>query len=174
MTAAVYPGSFDPVTLGHLDIVTRAAEIFDPLFVVVAENSAKTPFFSLEERLALLRETIPGGRIRVDSFRGPLVAWLSGHGLKTVVRGIRSASDFDHEYRMAAANRIMTPGIETVLLLAGERYFACSSGLVRELAEIGADLAPFVPPAVARAMRRKIAAGRDKQARKSPGTENGG
>lgn len=152
----VYPGSFDPVTLGHLDIIERALGIFGRLVVAVAENSGKQSLFSVPERVSMLREVVPGETVTVESFRGTLVSWLAARGLNTVIRGMRSTADFEHEYRMALANRRMMPGVETLFLFPSENHACFNSGLVRELAELGADLSPFVPAEVAGELKKKF------------------
>lgn len=155
--AVVYPGSFDPVTLGHLDLIKRALTIFDRVVVAVADNSEKKPIFSREERLGILREitrNTPG--IEIDYFSGLLVDYLKKKGIQTVLRGLRAVSDFDYEFQMVLTNRRLAPGIETVFLMPQEDYFFLSSSLIKEIAYLGADLSAFVPQAVEKKLKEKL------------------
>ncbi|MFH0795511.1 MAG: pantetheine-phosphate adenylyltransferase [Candidatus Omnitrophota bacterium] len=153
----VYPGSFDPVTLGHSDLIKRARTIFDRVVVAVADNSEKKPIFSREERLQILREItrdIPG--VEIDYFSGLLVDYLKKKGIKTILRGLRAVSDFDYEFQMVLTNRRLAPEIETVFLMPQEDYFFLSSSLIKEIAHLGADLSAFVPKAVEKALKEKL------------------
>lgn len=164
MTRALYAGSFDPVTYGHLDIVQRAAEVFDELIVCTTHNVNKRELFSLEERLELLRETIsglPGERgsrckINVDSFNGLLVDFAKAQGAQVLVRGLRAASDFDYEFEMAMMNRQLEHDIETVFFVTSPQYMFVSSSLIREIAFSGGDVGPFVPIKVKNAIMSKL------------------
>lgn len=155
--AVVFPGSFDPVTRGHLDLIGRALSVFGALTVAVADDPpGKKPLFPGPERVAMIREATAGLQgVEVDLFRGVLVDYLRARGARTVVRGLRSGSDFDWEARMALTNRKMAPEIDTVFLLPGEEWCFLSSSLVRELAGLGADVSCFVPDAVRERLKIK-------------------
>jgi len=154
---AVYPGSFDPLTNGHMDVIRRAARIFRPLVVAVLRNPQKAGLFSVEERLDLIRksvETMEG--VEVDSFGGLLVDYVKERGGSRIVRGIRALSDFEYEFQMALMNRRLAPDIETVFLMAREEYTFLSSRLVREVALLGGALDDFVPPHIARLLHERV------------------
>ena len=148
----LYPGTFDPVTNGHLDVIARAARLFDKLVVGVAVNTGKGPLFSLEERVELLRAEIAsiaqrnGMVIEVEPFDDLLVRFARQVGATMIVRGLRAVSDFDYEFQMAGMNYRMEPEIETVFLMASERHQFIASRLVKEVAYLGGDIASFVPP----------------------------
>ena len=159
----VYPGTFDPVTNGHMDIIHRAARILDKLVVAVAVNAGKGPMFDLEERLAMVREEAAslgeiGMRIEVRGFEGLLVQVAAEYGARIVIRGLRAVSDFDYEFQMASMNAKLAPDIETVCLMASDKYQFIASRLVKEIAILGGDVAPFVSPRVARLLQAKVAA----------------
>lgn len=157
MGKAVYAGTFDPVTFGHIDIVHRAAEVFDHLVVTTTDNLNKTPFFELDERLALLRTVLdnaPG--IEITPFSGLLVDFARSIGAKVLVRGLRAAADFDYEFEMGLMNRELAPEIETVFFVTRPQYMFVSSKLVREIARKGGDIGSFVPPAVQNAIISKL------------------
>ena len=157
MRRAVYPGSFDPVTYGHLDIITRASEQFDELIVGVLRNSAKTPLFSVNERVKILKEvTKKLGNVRIESFEGLSVNFVRDCGAKVIVRGLRAITDFEYELQMAQTNRIMAPDIDTMFFVTGLEYAYLSSTTVKEVASFGGDLERFVPPYVLEEIRRKI------------------
>ncbi|HVS11911.1 MAG TPA: pantetheine-phosphate adenylyltransferase [Planctomycetota bacterium] len=150
---ALFPGTFDPVTLGHLDLVRRAASLFSRVTVAVARHPEKRELLSLEQRLELLRQVLDGiPGVEVSVLDGLVVAGCRELGAGVVVRGARTAGDFEYEAQMARSNRAMAPEIETVLLASSAEHAHISSTLVRQVAEMGGDLAPFVPPAVARAL----------------------
>ncbi len=154
---AIYPGSFDPLTNGHVDIVRRAREIFDRLVVTVAVNSHKQPLFSINERLEMLREALgddPG--IEFDSFDGLLVDYARKCQIPVVVRGLRAVSDFEYEFQMASINRKLAPELKTVFMMAGEEYFYISSHLVREVATLGGPVDALVPPIVLQRLRERL------------------
>lgn len=154
---AVYAGSFDPVTLGHLDVLRRAAHLFDRVIVAVAQRPDKRPCFTVRERLELIRKAvrdIPG--VDVDSFHGLLVDFVRRRRACAVVRGLRAVMDFDYEFQMALTNRKLAAQVETVFFVPTEKYFYLSSSLVRELAIAGGPLACFVPEPVEKALRRKF------------------
>jgi pantetheine-phosphate adenylyltransferase len=156
---AVYPGVFDPITLGHLDIIRRGAALFDRLVVAVASNPGKQSLFSIEERLALVRAATKGlPRVAVDSYRGLTVAYVQRHGASVILRGLRQHSDFEYEYQLALTNRTIS-GVETVFVMADERVAFISSHLVREVAAMGGDVSRLVPRNVLVALRKKLAPG---------------
>ncbi len=152
---AVYPGMFDPITLGHLDIIERAIKLVDHLIIGVANNSAKTAMFTLDERVEMIRqETQPlsgGGRatIEVRSFTGLLMKFAEGMGAQMVVRGLRAVSDFEYEFQMVGMNQRLESEVETVFLMADPRHQAIASRLVKEVAMLGGDVSPFTTPRVA-------------------------
>ena len=157
MRRAVYPGSFDPVTYGHLDIITRASEQFDELIVGVLRNSSKTPLFSVNERVKILKEvTKKLGNVRIESFEGLSVNFVRDCGAKVIVRGLRAITDFEYELQMAQTNRIMAPDIDTMFFVTGLEYAYLSSTTVKEVASFGGDLERFVPTYVLEEIRRKI------------------
>ncbi len=158
MRRAIYPGSFDPITAGHLDVIHRAAKLFDELVVAVALNDQKHGMFTADERVALIREvTADCGNIRVASFDGLLVEFARGENAVAVVRGLRAISDFEFEFQMALMNRKLDPSIETIFLTPREEYTYLSSRIVKEIARLGGNVEAFVPPSVARALREKFA-----------------
>ncbi len=152
----VYPGSFDPVTRGHEDLIRRSLAFVDRVVVAVAVNVAKQPLFTLEERLALLRETIRLPEVEVRSFDGLLVEFARGVGASVIVRGLRAVSDFEYEFQMALMNRTLDPQIETVFLVPAFDLTYLSSSLVREVARFGGDVAQLVHPVVQQALREKF------------------
>ena len=159
MRRAIYPGSFDPITAGHLDVIHRAARLFDELIVAVAFNDQKQSMFTAEERMALIREnTARVGNIRVASFDTLLVEFARRENAAAVVRGLRAVSDFEFEFQMALMNRKLEPAIETIFLTPREEYTYLSSRIVKEIARLGGNVESFVPPSVARALREKFAA----------------
>ncbi|MDR3277364.1 MAG: pantetheine-phosphate adenylyltransferase [Oscillospiraceae bacterium] len=146
MRAAVYPGSFDPITLGHLNIIRRAAAIFDKVYVCVMINSDKRPLFTREERMELIRRaTKHYGNVEVDTSDDLIVKYVKSKGARVIVKGLRAVSDFDWESQQALANKKIEPGIETVFLTSSEKYTYLSSTVVKEMAKYGADLREFVP-----------------------------
>jgi len=157
MSRAIYPGSFDPITNGHLDVIGRALKLFDDVIVAVAHNDEKQPLFSLEERLDLLRET--AGKIdnvRVAEFEGLLVEFARAEGAGAVIRGLRAVSDFEFEFQMALMNRKLEASVETIFLMPTEEYTYLSSRIVKEIARLGGDVSAFVPACVAKALNRKF------------------
>jgi pantetheine-phosphate adenylyltransferase len=155
---ALYPGSFDPITLGHLDILERAMAIFDRVVVSVLRNPGKQPLFSVEERVELIREaTRPlDGDVAVDAFDGLTVQHAERVGAIAIVRGLRALSDFETEFQMALMNRRLAPEIHTVFLMTSAPNVFMSSALVKEVCRLGGDISGFVPPAVAEALRRRL------------------
>jgi pantetheine-phosphate adenylyltransferase len=157
VTIAVYPGSFDPITNGHLDIVRRAARIFDRVIVAVAINEEKNPLFSVAERVRLVTDAVHGLRnVAVDEFDGLLVEYAHRKRAKVVVRGLRAVSDFEFEFQLAMMNRKLDSRIETIFLMTKDEYMFISSRHVKEICRLGANVSNFVPRGVERAMRRKI------------------
>ena len=156
---AVYPGVFDPVTLGHMDIIRRGAAIFDRLIVAVATNTSKQSLFSTEERLAMVREAVGDlGGVAVDSYEGLTVEYVRRHGASVILRGLRQHSDFEYEYQLALTNRTIS-SVETLFVMADEGVAYISSHLVREVAALGGDVTALVPKGVLKALRAKLAAG---------------
>ena len=158
MKRAIYAGSFDPVTNGHLDVLSRAAQVFDEVVVAVAFNSEKRGLFTPEERVVLLQDAASAiGNVRVTQFHGLLVEFAKREGACAIVRGLRAVSDFEFEFQMALMNRRLEPALETFFLMPKEEYSYVSSRLVKEVASLGGDVSVFVPPAVAKALREKFA-----------------
>jgi pantetheine-phosphate adenylyltransferase len=158
MRRAIYPGSFDPITNGHLDVIERASKLFDEVIVAVADNVEKQPLFTLEERLALLRTTIGAhAAVRIGQFDGLLVDFAVAEKANAVIRGLRAVSDFEFEFQMALMNRKLQGTVETIFLMPKEDYTYLSSRLVKEIARLGGDVSKFVPGEVALALRRKYA-----------------
>ncbi len=154
---AVYPGTFDPITLGHEDLVRRASRLFDQLIVAVADSSAKRPFFTCDERVEMAREVLKDlGNVEVVGFSGLLMKFVQKHKARVVVRGLRAVSDFEYEFQLAGMNRGMYPDVETVFLTPGEQYMFISATIVREISILGGDVSSFVPPHVARQLAAKI------------------
>lgn len=153
---AIYPGTFDPPTNGHLYILERSLQIFDGVVVALAENVRKTPLFSIAERKQMIAEAIgPDPRIEVDSFEGLLVDYVRRRGAAVVIRGLRALADFEYEFQAAHMNRHLAPEVETIFLMTSEESFYVSSSLVKEVALMGGDVSRMVPPAIAAALGRK-------------------
>jgi pantetheine-phosphate adenylyltransferase len=153
---AVYPGSFDPVTRGHEDLIRRALRFADRLIVAVAVNPGKQPLFTLDERVALIRRVVDDPAVEVRSFDGLLAEFARVAGATLIVRGLRAISDFEYEFQMALMNRNLAPGIETVFLVPAFDLTYLSSSLVREVARFGGDVSSLVHPAVQQALKRKL------------------
>ena len=157
MKTAIYAGSFDPVTNGHIDVLERALEIFDTVIITVAMNSAKNTLFTVDERLALLRNAVAEyANVVVDHFDGLIVEYARTHGAVALVRGLRAMSDFEYEFQMALMNRKLADDIETVFLMPNEKYTYLNSSIIRELARLHTDVSDFVPPSVHEALRLRF------------------
>ncbi|HTV40197.1 MAG TPA: pantetheine-phosphate adenylyltransferase [Candidatus Sulfotelmatobacter sp.] len=158
MRTAIYPGSFDPLTNGHLDVLERASKLFDRVIVAIASNESKHPLFTMEERLALMKPAIaPIKNARADIFEGLLVEYAAKQKARAIVRGLRAVSDFEFEFQMALMNRKLDETIETIFMMPKETYTFISSRIVKEIARLGGDVSPFVPPHVGVALRKKLA-----------------
>ncbi len=154
---AVYPGTFDPITRGHEDLVRRASNLFDEMIVAVADSRGKSPFFTVEERVAMARETLaPFDNVRVEGFSGLLMDFLHKHDAKIILRGLRAVSDFEYEFQMAGMNRNLFPDVETLFLTPAEQYMFISATMVREIASLGGDVSPFVNPIVIPRLKAKV------------------
>ena len=157
-TVAVYPGSFDPITMGHLDIIHRALEIFDRVIIAVAKNPGKKPLFSLDERLQMIQASFSAGehRIEVETVDGLLVDFAYRKGAKAIVRGLRAVSDFDYEFQMALMNRRLEREVETVFLMTAFRWIYISSSIIKDAARHGGDISGLVPDHVCERLREKF------------------
>lgn len=154
---AVYPGTFDPVTFGHLDMLNRALTIFDEILIAVAENPRKSPLFSLDERIQLIREVAPPPPVvQVVGFHSLLVNFVRKNGSEVILRGVRAVSDFDYELRMALINQTLARDIETVFLMPSEKYMFITSTMIREIAGFGGELSQLVPASVEEALKKKF------------------
>ena len=156
MTTAIYPGSFDPVTNGHADLVHRALEVFDNVIVAVAHNSTKSGLFTIEERLELIEQTFGDPRVSADSFTGLLVDYADRVKSRIVLRGLRAVADFEYEFQMENMNRHLNSNIETLFMMTGPGLFYVSSSLVREVASLGGNIDDLVPPPVQDALAKKF------------------
>ncbi|HKD40769.1 MAG TPA: pantetheine-phosphate adenylyltransferase [Myxococcaceae bacterium] len=159
MPRAIYPGSFDPLTNGHLTLIQRGLEMFDGMVVAVARNPEKTPLFSIDERKQLIREACPDPRVEVDDFDGLLVDYARRKNVSVILRGLRAISDFEYEFQMANMNRKLAPKIETVFMMTGEDYFYVSAKLVREVASLGGSVKGLVPANVLAKLQIKFGKG---------------
>ncbi len=158
MRAAIYPGSFDPLTNGHLSLIQRGLQMFDKLIVAIAVNPKKTPLFSVAERRAFILEAVKNDpRVEVDDFQGLMVDYAKRRHTKVVLRGLRAVSDFEFEFHMANMNRKLDAELETVFMMTGEDYFYISSNLVREVASLGGNVEGLVPPHVLAALKARYA-----------------
>jgi len=157
MLTAVYPGTFDPITRGHEDLVRRAVRLFDHVIVAVAESRNKQPFFSIDERVAMTREVLADvPKVRVEGFSGLLIDFVAEQGAIAVLRGLRAASDFEYEFQLAGMNRNLRPDIETLFLTPSDQYMFISASMIREIAQLGGNVTPFVHPLVAQRLNEKI------------------
>ena len=155
-TTAIYPGTFDPITNGHIDLVVRASKLFDRVIVAIAINPSKEPAFTLEERVDLAKQTLAGiDNVEVCGFQGLLIDVAQQKGANVILRGLRAVSDFEYEFQLAGMNRKMQPNVETMFLTPAEQYTYISSSLVREIATLGGDVSEFVAPCVKDALLLK-------------------
>jgi pantetheine-phosphate adenylyltransferase len=169
---AIYPGSFDPVTSGHVDIICRASRIFDKVIVAVSDNFNKSPLFSTQERLRMLKQAAGrSGNVKIEAFDGLVTAFAKEKKSRIIIRGLRMISDFDYEFQMALTNRRLAPDIETLFLMASENNSFISSTLLKEAAALGADVSSFVPRFVEKPLKKRLSeriflkAGRAREAR---------
>ena len=157
MIRAVYPGTFDPLTNGHEDLVARASQLFGEVVVAVAHSPAKRPFFTLEERVGLAREILANHKnVQVLGFSGLLSEFLKNHNANVILRGLRAVSDFEYEFQMAGMNRRLLPGVETMFLTPSDKYMFISATIVREIATLGGDVGEFVHPLTSKALLGKV------------------
>ncbi len=156
----VYPGTFDPITRGHEDLVRRASTLFDEIVVAVADSRGKRPFFDVDERVAMAKEALAAfPNVRVEGFSGLLMEFLRKHDAKIILRGLRAVSDFEYEFQMAGMNRNLYPDVETLFLTPAEQYMFISATMVREIASLGGDVSPFVNPSVIPHMKARLERG---------------
>jgi pantetheine-phosphate adenylyltransferase len=156
----VYPGTFDPITRGHEDLVRRASTLFDEMIVAVADSHGKRPFFDVDERVAMAKETLAAfPNVRVEGFSGLLMEFLRKQDAKIILRGLRAVSDFEYEFQMAGMNRNLYPDVETLFLTPAEQYMFISATMVREIASLGGDVSPFVNAAVIPHMKARLERG---------------
>jgi pantetheine-phosphate adenylyltransferase len=156
---AVYPGTFDPITNGHVDILRRSLQVFDRVIVAIATNPRKAPLFTIEERVAFIRGSlpdVPAERVECDSFTGLLVDYCRATGINTIVRGLRAIADFEYEFQFAHMNRRLAPSVDTMFFMTAEENFYVSSSLVKEVATFGGDVSGFVPEVVHDALLAKL------------------
>mgnify|MGYP003382387124 CR=1 FL=1 len=156
MRRAIYPGSFDPLTNGHLDIIERSARLFDEVVVAVLVNQSKQSLFSIDERLAIIAEVAGSDRVRVDTFHGLLVHYAVEQQATAIIRGIRAVSDYEYELQMALMNRRLEPSVETIFLMSNEAYSFVSSRLVKEVASLGGAVTGMVPPLVESLLAQRL------------------
>ena len=156
-TKAIYPGTFDPMTNGHLDLAQRASRLFEQVIVAVAKHPSKTPVFTIDERIALAKEALKDlSNVKVCGFDGLLINCAKQHNAQLILRGLRAVSDFEYEFQLASMNRNMMPDLETLFLTPAEQHSFISANLVREIASLGGDVAQFVPTVVAKELRVKF------------------
>lgn len=154
---AIYPGTFDPITLGHEDLARRASRLFDRVILAVADSHAKRPFFALDERVDMARQVLKDlPNVEVAGFSGLLMKFVQERGARVVVRGLRAVSDFEYEFQLAGMNRGLYPDVETVFLTPGEQFMFISATIVREISVLGGDTSKFVPPYVGKRLKSKI------------------
>jgi pantetheine-phosphate adenylyltransferase len=157
MRTVVYPGSFDPLTNGHLDLILRATKLFDRVVVAIAQNEAKQPLFSLAERVTLVEQSVQGvERVEVDTFTGLLVDYVQRRGGHAILRGLRAVSDFEFEFQLALMNRKLNEQVETLFMMPKDTYTFLSSRVIKEITRLGGDVRCFLPPPVTRALREKL------------------
>ena len=161
MENAIYPGTFDPITYGHLDVIERAARLFPKVIVAVASNEPKQPLFSLQERIQLAREAcrhLPN--VEIEGFSCLLIEYVRARGVKVIIRGLRAVSDFEFEFQLALTNQRIDDKVETIFMMPRETFTFLSSRIVKEICRLGGDVSPFVPPNVQKALEQKLAAER--------------
>ena len=157
MKTGIYPGTFDPITHGHTDIITRSLRVFDKVVVAIAPNPTKHPLFTLEERLAMVSLVVKNiGRVEVTSFNGLLVNYVAQSGAHAIIRGLRAISDFEHEFQMALVNRKLAKTVETVFLMSSEEFSYLSSTIIKDIAQHGGNLSEFLHPEVAQRLQDRI------------------
>ncbi len=158
MTTAIYPGSFDPLTFGHFDIIERSARLFDHVIVAILTNTQKAPLFTVDERIDIMREILKPRfpNVEVDLFHGLLVDYAKQKQAQVIVRGIRAVSDYEYEFQMALMNRRLSPSIETVFMVPAEKYSYLSSRLVKEIAELGGSVTGLVPESVEKRLKQRF------------------
>jgi len=155
LTKAIYPGTFDPITRGHEDLVLRAARLFDNVVLAIADSPSKRPFFTLDERVKMAKESLAGyANVEVVGFAGLLMDFLREQNARIILRGLRAVSDFEYEFQMAGMNRKLYPDVETIFLTPGEQYMFVSATMVREIATLGGDVSHFVNPVILPYLRR--------------------
>lgn len=160
MRRAIYPGSFDPITNGHVDIIERSLTVFDEITIVVASSSRKSPLLAVDERVDLVRDVFKGKRkIKVDRWDGLIMDYAREHKAHAVIRGLRAASDFEYEFMMAAMNKNLNPDVETFFMMTGQNLFFISSSMIKELFRFGGDIAPYVPAKVSKRLNAVRKAG---------------
>jgi pantetheine-phosphate adenylyltransferase len=163
---AVYPGSFDPITNGHVDILRRSLQVFDRVIVIIATNVRKQSLFTVAERHQFIRDALgkdaEDGRVEFDAFEGLLIDYARKRGAQTIVRGLRATADFEYEFQLAVMNRRLAPSVDTMFLMTAEQNFYVSSSLVKEIAQFGGDVSGLVPDGVRRALEKKYASGSQK------------
>jgi len=160
MKIAIYPGTFDPITYGHIDVIERAAEMFGKVIVTIARNTSKEPLFTEDERVTLIRDAVKKFKnVSVDCFEGLLVDYAKARKASAIVRGLRAVSDFEYEFQMALMNRKLEGSITTVFLMPHEKYTYLNSSIIREIARFGGDISEFVTPAVRKLMASKLKKG---------------
>lgn len=154
---AVYAGTFDPITYGHLDVIDRAEQIFDQIIIAVASSPSKKPLFSLAERVSLVEQSLkPSTKVKVSGFNNLLLDFAKQHQANIILRGLRTATDFEYEFQLASMNRQINPHIESMFLMPAEKYMSISSTLIREIAFLGGNISPFVPSVVQIALKQKV------------------
>ncbi len=154
---AIYPGTFDPITMGHVDIINRASKMFDEVIVTIGINATKTPLFSIEERMEMIRQSFPGEeRISVETTSGLMIDFARKKKATVLVRGLRAVSDFDYEFQVALANRKLNSDVESVFLMTSFRWIYISSSLIKDIAQNNGDVSDVVPPHVEKALRKRF------------------
>jgi pantetheine-phosphate adenylyltransferase len=157
MIKALYPGTFDPITRGHLDVITRSQKLFSEITILIAYHNEKNPLFTVEERKKMIIESTKDlENVHVDSYDGLLVDYAVRQGIKVIIRGLRAISDFEYEFQMALMNRKISPSVETVFFVPHESYTYLSSGLIKQIIAVGGDVSPFVPPMVNKYLKEKF------------------